>query len=113
MLQIMFETFSVPSVYIGIAGELSLYGAGRTTGLVCESGDEITQIVPIFEGNRNYSDTSMLNIGGRDVTLQVGKCLRGHKTSFYNLLEDDRMIKEALCSIPREYDNGFSFMTSS
>ncbi|KAI3691407.1 hypothetical protein L2E82_49766 [Cichorium intybus] len=32
MTQVMFETFDVPAMYIGIEGVLSLYASGRTTG---------------------------------------------------------------------------------
>ena len=32
MTQIMFETFTVPSMYVAIQAVLSLYASGRTTG---------------------------------------------------------------------------------
>lgn len=31
-LQIMFETFNVPAMYVAIQAVLSLYASGRTTG---------------------------------------------------------------------------------
>jgi actin-related protein len=34
MTQIMFETFAVPSMYIGMQAALSLHASGRTTGKV-------------------------------------------------------------------------------
>merc|ERR1711920_920264 len=33
MTQIMFETFNVPAMYVGIQAVLSLYASGRTTGI--------------------------------------------------------------------------------
>ena len=50
MTQIMFETFDVPALYIGSTGVLSLYASGRTTGIVCDSGDGITHTTPVYEG---------------------------------------------------------------
>ncbi|KAL3861205.1 hypothetical protein ACJMK2_007257 [Sinanodonta woodiana] len=49
MTQIMFETFKTKAFYIGIQAILSLYASGQTTGIVFDSGDGVTQVVPIFE----------------------------------------------------------------
>ena len=49
-IEIMFETFKVPMTYLANSAALSLYESGRTTGIVLESGDGATHIVPIYEG---------------------------------------------------------------
>jgi actin len=50
MLQIMFEKFSTPAMYVAISAKLSLYASGKTTGIVLDSGEVVSQIVPIYEG---------------------------------------------------------------
>ena len=50
MVEVMFETFNVKGMYITIQAVLSLYANGRTTGLVCDSGDGVTHTVPVYEG---------------------------------------------------------------
>jgi actin-related protein len=50
LLQIMFEIFNVPAMYVTKATLLSLYAAGRTTGIVLECGDGVAQTLPIYEG---------------------------------------------------------------
>ncbi len=39
MIQLMFETFNVPACYVAIQSVLSMYAAGRLTGLTVESGN--------------------------------------------------------------------------
>ena len=50
MTSLMFETFQVNGLYVAIQAVMSLYSNGRTTGLVCDSGDGVTHTVPVFEG---------------------------------------------------------------
>ena len=42
MVAIMFETFQVQNIYIGLSGVMALYAAGRTTGLSLELGCNVT-----------------------------------------------------------------------
>ena len=44
----MFESFNVPQFYVAIQAVLSLYSGGKTTGVVVDSGDGVTHIVPIY-----------------------------------------------------------------
>ncbi|KAH6893715.1 actin 1 [Coprinopsis sp. MPI-PUGE-AT-0042] len=50
MTEIMFEMFQVPAFYVAIHAVLSLYSSGRTTGLVVDSGESVTTVVPVYEG---------------------------------------------------------------
>jgi actin, other eukaryote len=50
MVEIMFEVFNAPTTYIVIQEILSLYTSDRTTGVVLDSGDSASHIVPIYEG---------------------------------------------------------------
>jgi centractin len=49
-MEIFFETFNVPAIHIQMQAVLSLYAAGRTTGIVLDSGDGVTHCVPVYEG---------------------------------------------------------------
>ncbi len=50
MAEIMFEYFKVSSLYIAIQPVLSLYSAGKFTGIAVDSGERFTNFVPIYDG---------------------------------------------------------------
>ena len=75
MIQIMFETFSVPSFYLGMQAVLSLYSAGCTTGIVLDSGESATKIVPVYEGYSIPNAIKTIPVGGRDVINRLSRLL--------------------------------------
>jgi centractin len=48
--QIFFETYNVPAFYVSIQSVLSLYASGRSTGLVLDSGEGVSHVVPVYSG---------------------------------------------------------------
>jgi actin, other eukaryote len=105
MTQIMFETFNVPCMYIAFQPVLSLYSAGRTTGLVCESGDGGTQTVSIYEGFLVKPGFDRVQIAGRYLTNYLGKLIteRGYYCKTSSVFEIVRDIKEKLCFVTLDY----------
>ena len=73
--QVMFETFQAPGVHISIQALLSLYASGRCSGIVLDSGDGVSHIVPIYEGYCMPHNISRTNLAGRDVTNYLSKIL--------------------------------------
>lgn len=68
MTQLMFETFQIQGLYVAIQAVLSLYSNGRTTGMVCDSGDGVTHTVPVFEGFSIPHAVKKNFIAGRAIT---------------------------------------------
>jgi actin-related protein len=71
---------------------MSLYAAGRTTGLVCDSGDGVTHTIPVFEGFSIPHAVEKMEIAGRVLTDSSAE------------LEIVRDIKEKLCFVAANYE---------
>ncbi|KAK6460395.1 centractin actin-related protein of the dynactin complex [Scheffersomyces coipomensis] len=106
MCELLFESFNIPCIYVSIQAVLSLYSSGRTTGVVVDSGDGITHIVPVYEGFALPTSIKRLDIGGRDITEQLGYNLRRmlgiNLTSSSSEFEILRLIKENCCFISKD-----------
>lgn len=107
MCQIMFEEFSVPKWYLQIQAVLSLYASGRTSGLVLDSGDGVSHVVPIYEGYSLPHAIQRLDLAGRDITTFLSKILTetGIAMTTTAELEITRCIKEKLCYVSMDYEN--------
>jgi actin-related protein 2 len=101
MLEVLFETMNVPAVQVAPQALLVAYARGLLTGMIVDSGDGVTHVVPIAESYILPDLIGRMNIAGRDVTEQLVKLLtlRGysfHKSSDFEVV---RCIKEKLCFI--------------
>ncbi len=106
MVTIMFETFQVKNVYVALQAVMSLYAAGRTTGLVADAGDGVSHTIPVFEGFSIPHAVEKMEIAGRVLTDWMQKLLLGTGESLTSSAEMEivRDIKEKLCYVAQNYE---------
>ncbi|HMN27371.1 MAG TPA: actin family protein [Caldilineaceae bacterium] len=75
LTQIMFSTFNVAGFFTGVNATYALDATGQYTGVVVDSGDGVTHIVPIYDGMLQSHAVLRLMLGGRDLTEYLGQLL--------------------------------------
>ena len=113
--EIFFETFNVPGLYIGVQAVFALLGCSKThedngvemdkdqekaikslTGVVVDSGDGVTHIVPICDGYVLGSNIKHIPIAGRKITKFMEQMIRdrGEKIPTEDLYYATMELKE-------------------
>ena len=106
--EIMFETFNVPFLYLHLQAVLALLASGRTTGVVLDSGEGVSHIVPIFESYAIPHATIKVPIGGSDLTKYMRKILKERGITFNNHTESHIVqdIKETMTYVVADFQGG-------
>ena len=86
---------------------LAIYDAGRTSGMAVDSGQEITNFVPVYEGFAFPNAISKTEIGGKKLTKYLKQLLTDKK---YNINTDAKElkineIKEKYCRVSYDFEN--------
>jgi actin-related protein 2 len=101
MLQCMFEQYGFDGAKVNIQAMLVLYAQGLMTGVVVDSGDGVSHVVPVWEGIVPPLLIKRLNVAGRHITRYLIKLLqvRGYAFNRSADFETVRQIKEKLCYV--------------
>jgi actin-related protein 2 len=101
MLEHMFEVYGFGGCKVSIQAILVLYAQGLLTGVVVDSGDGVTHVVPVWEGVVPQLLIKRLDVAGRHITRYMIKLLqlRGYAFNRTADFETVRAIKEKFCYI--------------
>ncbi|ORZ03114.1 actin family [Syncephalastrum racemosum] len=101
MAQVMFEEYGFQGLYVAIQAVLTLFAQGLMSGVVVDSGDGVTHIVPVYQGYAPQNLTRRLDVAGRHVTRYLIKLLllRGYAFNRTADFETVRQIKEKFCYV--------------
>jgi actin-related protein len=115
MVQIMFETFNTPAMYVASQSVLSLYAYGLTTGVTVEMGDGAAQVVPVWDGHVLRSAAVESRVSGREITDYLMKILTERGFVFTTTAEREivRDMKEKLCYVAADFEQDMATAASS
>ena len=109
-IQVMFEIFNVPAMYIAIQAVLSPYASGRTTGVVMDPGNGVSHCEPICGGNALPHAILRLDSAGCDLIEYLMKVLteRGYFFTIVVNNIEETVAYIALDSEPASWKPGFT-----
>lgn len=102
----MFESFNCAGLYIAVQAVLALAASWTSakvadrslTGIVVDSGDGVTHVIPVAEGYVIGSSIKSIPIAGRDITYFVQSLLRDRGEADSSLKTAER-VKEEHCYV--------------
>ena len=108
--EIMFESFNVAGLYIGVQAVLALAaslatkrlgGGTALTGTVIDSGDGVTHVIPVVDGFILAGSIKSMPIAGRDLTAFVQQLMRerGEPVPPESAMDVARRVKEQHCYV--------------
>jgi actin-related protein len=115
--RVLFETHRVKSLIMIPTPILSLFSVGLTTGIVIESGDGITWVCPILNGEIVEQSVQKLTLAGTDVNQHLKNLLMREGINIESSAVDEiiKDIKEKNCFFaldpenPPKVDESYSF----
>merc|ERR1712039_747416 len=114
--EIMFETFQVPGLYIGVQAVLALIASKVSsaadnvmTGTVVDSGDGVTHVIPVVDGFVIGSCIRHIPLAGSHITNFIVQMLRerGEPIPPVDVKNVARTIKERYCYAVPKLDKEF------
>lgn len=95
----MLEKYQFHACMVNIQAMLTLYAQGLVTGVVVDSGDGVSHVVPVYDGYVPQHLIKRLDVAGRHITRYLIKLLllRGYAFNRTADFETVRQIKEKFC----------------
>lgn len=101
LIEKMFEKYGFAAANVSIQAMLTLYAQGLLTGVVVDTGDGVTHVVPVYDGFVPQNLIRRLDVAGRHITNYFIKLLmlRGYAFNRTADFETVRQIKEKVCYV--------------
>eukprot|EP00871_Galdieria_phlegrea_P004649 jgi/Galph1/5185/GphlegSOOS_G3821.1 len=108
MVELLFEQYQFPAVYIANHALLALYTSTRFTGVVVDIGDSATSIVPVYEGYLLQDAMQQQQLAGKSLENYLSKLLLKKgirlKVDCNDAMQFARNIKESCSYVALDYE---------
>ncbi|CCH40756.1 Actin-related protein 5 [Wickerhamomyces ciferrii] len=108
--ELLYETYNVPQVAIGIDSLFSYYQNNGVNGLVIGTGHEHTHVIPVLKGQGLLNETKRINWGGQQASNYLGSLLQLKYPYFptkINNYQIDNLVKD-YCYVSKNYEQELS-----
>jgi len=101
LVEKIFEKYGFGAAHVAIQAMLTLYAQGLLTGVVVDTGDGVTHVVPVWDGFVPGNLIRRLDVAGRHITQYMIKLLLLRGYAFNRTADFDtvRQIKEKFCYV--------------
>ena len=104
MVSKIFELYGFHAANVSVQAMLTLYAQGLLTGVVVDTGDGVTHVIPVYDGFVPEHLIRRLDVAGRHITRYLIKLLllRGYAFNRTADFETVREIKEKFCYVAHD-----------
>jgi actin-related protein len=75
LMQVLFDHFPVPAVFVANTATLGLYAVGAVSGVLVEVGHDVAFSVAVYEGNVLPATLRRLDVAGQALDLYLIRCV--------------------------------------
>jgi len=105
MTQTMFETFNLRRFHLATDAVLALVSSARTSGVVVDSGLDVTHVLPVWDGMPLWSAHQIVSLGGHQLTEYLYRILMESKIHFIRSESESLdKIKCELCRVSLNFN---------
>jgi actin-related protein len=97
---LMFDHFRVPAIYPAHASVLALFATGRTSGIVLNVGQNMTSVLPVYEGYELHHQIRHFEFGSKDLMsamqrlLEMNECHGIHEDDLFSLMSHHMVVAQ-------------------
>jgi actin-related protein 2 len=101
MAEILFDKLGIGYFNVEPQAKMTLYAEGEETGVILDSGDGVTHVIPIYKNYLLTHQIKRLDIAGRHITNYLTRLLqiKGYAFNSTADFETVREIKEKYCFV--------------